>query len=96
MIWLESENVVGKNFPKWVRSVGISEDGTVFVPAAIAGNEQEVFLCTAYDGAAVATYRNHVFVPATWLAKEFPDAKELCEIMENRAKAEIANGILKD
>lgn len=96
MIWLETENPSGKKMPKWIRSLGISDDGVVFVPAAIGGNEQNVFLCTAYDGASAATYRNHVFVPSTWLSKEFPDTRELCEVMENWAKAQIAAGVLDD
>lgn len=97
MIWLETETPSGKKkLPRWVRSMGISDDGVVFVPAAMAGNEQAVFLCTAYDGTASVTYLNHVFVSSTWLAKEYPDTRELCEIMENRARAEIANGVLED
>ena len=96
MIWLEVENPEGKKIPKWMRTLGISAEQTVFVPAAIGGNELTVSLCTAYDGTAMVTYRNHVFVPSAWLSKEFPDARELCEVMENWATAQIAAGLLDD
>lgn len=96
MIWLEIENPEGKKIPKWIRTLGISTEQTIFVPAAIGGNEMTVSLCTAYDGTAMVTYRNHVFVPSAWLSKEFPDARELCEVMENWAAEQIAAGGLDD
>ncbi|PHN33537.1 hypothetical protein [Pseudomonas sp. ICMP 561] len=96
MIWLEIENPEGKKIPKWMRTLGVSEDHSIFVPAAIGGNEMSVSLCTAYDGTAMVTYRNRVFVPSTWMSKEFPDTRELCEVMDNWANAQIAAGILED
>ncbi|MBT0624490.1 hypothetical protein KIH32_11280 [Pseudomonas fluorescens] len=96
MIWLEIESPEGKKIPKWMRTLGISNEQTIFVPAAIGGNELTVSLCTAYDGTSMHTYRNHIFVPSTWLSEEFPAARELCSVMENWAKAQIAEGILDD
>lgn len=93
--WLECPNTDGKKVPKWLMTLGISDAGVIFVPAAITGREQEVFLCTAYDGTRIARYRNHLFVPSTWLAKEFPKTRELCESMEKWAKAQIDAGVLE-
>lgn len=91
--WLECENN-GKKVPKWMMTVGVSDTGLVFVPAAITGREQEVFLCAAYDGTPYASYRNHVFVPSTWLAAEFPDCRDLCEAMEKWVQIQIDAGVL--
>lgn len=87
MKWIEYEQNDGKHIPAWMRTLGVSEEtGEVFVPAAMAGNEQNVLLCTAYDGTIVASNHNHVYVPASWLSREFPDTKELCDIMVTRAR----------
>lgn len=89
---IEFEQSSGKRHPKWMRTLVISDDGDeVFVPAAIAGNEDNVYLCTLFDGTATVSAHNHLYVPADWLAKEFPKAKELCEIMKASAKASLGN-----
>lgn len=86
MKWIEYQQPDGKRIPAWKRTLGISEEtGEVFVPAAMAG-EQNVLLCASYDGTAVATNHSHLYVPASWLSREFPDTKELCDIMTARAR----------
>ncbi|WP_440985135.1 hypothetical protein ACQHIH_18580 [Xanthomonas sontii] len=86
MKWIEYKQQDGKLIPAWKRTLGVSEEtGEVFVPAAMAG-EQDVLLCAAYDGTTVASNHNHVYVPASWLSREFPDTKELCDIMVTRAR----------
>lgn len=86
MQWFEVENPENKKIPKWKRSVGLSEEGVVFVPAAMTGNESEVFLCAGYDGTTVVQYLNHVYVPAGWLAAEFPKTAEICEIINKKVR----------
>jgi len=87
MNWFEQEQPEGKKIPKWMRTFGVSENGgEVFVPAAIAGNEQKIFLCVAYDGTPSAQNHKHLYVPASWLSKEFPDTKELCDLIIARAR----------
>lgn len=79
MRWLEATNPEGKRIAQWMRSVGVREDGVVFVPAAFGGNEHEVFLCLAYDATEHVTYLDHCYVPLDWLAKEFPKSRDLCQ-----------------
>ena len=86
MQWVEMENPEGKKIPKWKRSAGFSNESTVFVPAAIAGSENEVYLCAAYDGTQTVTYLNHIYVPAEWLGSEFSDTAAICEIMSKNIR----------
>ncbi|RUO42630.1 hypothetical protein [Idiomarina aquatica] len=86
MFWIEMEKPEGTRMPKWQRSAAISDEGIVFVPAAIAGNEQEVFLCANFDGTPITNYLKHLFVPAKWLSKEFPETKEVCDIISSKVK----------
>lgn len=69
----------------------MSEDGIVFVPAAMAGDETElnVMLCASGDGQSTATHLDHHFVPSDWLKREFPKYFELIEIIEARAQTAL-------
>ncbi len=80
MKWFVCENPELKGLPKWQRSTGLSSDGVVYVPAALAGNETAIFYCALNDCIPVENYLNHRYVPADWLAREYPKTAELCEI----------------
>jgi hypothetical protein len=87
--WFESDadhwkEVTGKNIPKWKRSAGLDDDGTVFIPAIIASNEMNVMMCTGFDGTDVVTYLNHIYVPADWMAREFPETAEVCATIKRQ------------
>lgn len=90
MQWIEVENLEGKKIPRWKRSAGQSKEGVVFVPAAMTGNENEVFLCACYDGTPVAHYLNHLYVPADWLAVEFPKTAEICATISKKVREACA------
>lgn len=90
--WFSVPNPEHKRFPEWRRSFGISDKGTVFVPAAMAGDEEElhVMLCASGDGQDTAVYLDHHYVPSAWLKREFSKHFELVEIIEARAQSTMA------
>jgi hypothetical protein len=75
-----------RKFPEWARSAALIND-VVFVPAIIAAGEQEILLCASYDGAEVVVDQGHVYVPAPWVAREFPHAKETAAKIERQVRA---------
>lgn len=90
MKWLtieNSENADDPQFPEWARTVGITDQGLVFVPAGLAGSEDEVAMCMLYDGTESHLYRNHTYVPADWMAAEFPKTIEACKSIVLKAQA---------
>jgi len=89
MQWIETENNTGKRWPKWQRTAAISDDGVVFVPGGMLGNESEVLLCAGYDGVPMAIHLKHLYVPAQWMAKEFPKSAEVCELIERKVKEHV-------
>lgn len=91
--WFSISNQDEKRFPEWRRSFGVSDNGTVFVPAAMAGDETEmnVMLCACSDGQGTAVYLDHHFVPSVWLKNEFPKHSELIEIIEARAQTAFSD-----
>lgn len=87
LAWFAVDNSIGKRIPEWRRSFGVDDDGTVYVPAAMAGVETElnVLLCAQDAGQRSAVHLDHHFVPTTWLKQEYPKHLELIEIIEKRA-----------
>lgn len=86
MQWFEIDDPKANDFPVWAKSFSINDEGRLFVPAAIAKvPEQEVFLCTLSDSIPSILHKNHRYVPAKWLATEFPKASELCRLIEAAA-----------
>lgn len=62
-----------KKLKEWGRtSYYCHETGEVYLPAIAAGNELDVVLCAAHDGVGMITSDGHSYVPASWLAKEYP------------------------
>lgn len=90
--WFSVSSPERKRYPEWRRSFGISHEGVVFVPAAMAGDspEHQVMLCATDDGQATAVHLDHYFVPSDWLKRAFTKHRELIEIIEARAQQAIA------
>jgi hypothetical protein len=50
MQWFCVEQSPEQRMPKWMRSVAVGDDGVIFAPAAMSGNEQRALLCASWDG----------------------------------------------
>jgi hypothetical protein len=89
--WVVTENPSGLNWAEWKRSACMDLEGVVFAPAAIAGNEQRVFLCAAWDGnVAMILSEGHVYLPVRWLAAYSREDADLCMLVERKVKATLA------
>lgn len=89
MDWFEVGSL--PDLPQWQRSAGIDADGTVYVPACIAGHEHIVTLCAFHDGVTVILHQEHPYIPSTWMAREYPPVRDLCEKIERRLRKEVSN-----
>lgn len=89
--WFSVPNPEGKRIPEWRRSFGVSDNGVVFVPAAMADDETEmnVVLCACGDGISTALHLDHHFVQSDWLKREFPKHAELIESIEACAQRSL-------
>ncbi|MFL1545001.1 hypothetical protein [Pseudomonas sp. O39] len=85
MRWLVVNYKSLNTLPQWKRTVGISADGSVFVPAAIGGAEKTVSISTLRDQVPVRIRADHVYVPMVWLAENFPVSLEGCQMMGDAA-----------
>jgi hypothetical protein len=52
----------------------------VFVPAAIAGDEDRAFLLAILDNVAFIKNTGRIFLPASWLRRQYRD---LAEVIDN-------------
>jgi hypothetical protein len=88
--WIAVANIPGrKQLPEWQRSAAIDADGAVYAPAVLAGNERAVFLCAAYDGVSAVTDGGHVFLPTSWLRREYPCIAETCDKIEQKVRLHV-------
>lgn len=71
-----------KNYPKipmWSRYIYVTDDGDIFAPAILAGNEHSVVMCALFDGTKMVRDNGHVYLPLAWMEKEFPECKKGCD-----------------
>lgn len=85
MKWLVVSSKIINHYPEWKRTIGILNDGEVFVPAAIGGSEKKVSLSTLNTLVTVRIRHDHVYVPMVWLAESFPSSIDMCWVMGLRA-----------
>jgi hypothetical protein len=90
IVWLEPAKTVAR-VPKWLTTAGMSDSGTVFVAARVAGNELAVTLAAQFDGVPAALYRRHVFLPVDWLAQEYPATADDLKVVERRVREHFQN-----
>ncbi|WP_448477115.1 hypothetical protein [Pseudoxanthomonas mexicana] len=79
--------VPGSSEPAWTRTVLLSDDGLVFIAAALAGNEKSVAACAAFDGVPTVKIGTHIYLPTTWIAKDYPACSDLCSKAEQVARS---------
>jgi hypothetical protein len=76
----------GPAIPKWKRTLAVSDDGTVYMPAAAAGDENAVGMCASYDGVSAVVIQRHLFLPTSWLTREYPEVADICANAEAKAR----------
>ena len=77
--------------PEWVRSAALDDEGTVFVPAIITGSEAFALICAVHDGTKMVLDGEHVYLPATWLAMNYPDVSAMCTKIDTRMRAHFSS-----
>lgn len=70
------------DWPPWKRSAVLGADDVVYAPAIVGGSELAVSVRAAYDGTPAYRIHGHMFFPTSWLVKEYPDTREVCEKIE--------------
>jgi hypothetical protein len=84
-LWIEvPDSEVGRS-PAWMTRVGLAPDGTIYLPAAFAGDELEMAERATREGQYPVIYMNHAFTPADWIARVAPDKADLCASAESFA-----------
>lgn len=79
MRWFSIDEPQFARFPQWMRSFGMAvHDGGIHLAAALAGAEETVLRRASSQSVPWALQHDHAYLPAEWLAAEFPDAKTVC------------------
>jgi hypothetical protein len=87
---IEFNSPSDSKIPKWKRTLAVSHDGTtIYMPAAVAGNETKIGMCASYDGVSAAVIHKHLFLPTSWLTREYPDIADICANAEAKARESL-------
>ena len=84
---IDSPDVNTSGIPEYLRRLVLADDGAVFAPAAIAGDEERITLAAMWDGISIVSEgpkrkRRHPFLPTWWLRREYPHLEPLCDAIE--------------
>jgi hypothetical protein len=66
------------SLPLWRRRVAVTDSGTIYAAAALAGPEQRVLMMAAFDGVPGVFDGPHLYLPIEWLRGEFPGIADIC------------------
>ena len=79
---------IPKNCPKWAaRSFYDPDTGEVFLPAIIGGDsEMSVLLSVGYDGTSCIHDKGHLYVPLSWLEREYPAHKRTFKTIREKSR----------
>jgi hypothetical protein len=86
-LWSTVDDVGNKKTPAWQRSACITDDGVVFAPAAIFGNEERIYFMAAFDGVSYIYQDSHVYLPTSWLETNIKNGNELAKLIDKRMKS---------
>ena len=84
--WLCVGNEAENDIPQWMRCAALADDGTIFAPAAIVGDEGLVFLAASWDDMPCVIDGDHYYFPTHWMAREWPDIADICLRIERRVR----------
>jgi len=68
--------------PKWKRSVILMDNGDIYVPAGMVDNEDRLLLIAGFDGVPVIFEFHHLYMPITWLEKEYPKWQDVFDAIK--------------
>ena len=79
--------------PRWLRTVGIAEDGRVFVPVALV-DDKEALVCewVQADGAALQRLGRHAYVDSDWVKERRPELAFMVDAVVSAARGIQLNG----
>jgi len=78
--------IVGKSKTESaMRQTATISGGAVFLPAALFGNQDQIFICCGYDGTeTIQDASGCIYAPADWLATEFPEYQKQINELKNQ------------
>lgn len=77
-----------EEWESWMGQIGVMDDGTVFIPAVYTGaGDMAVVLCASFDGVPTVTEDGHVYVPADWVKREYPQNADVVDKILRHVKA---------
>ncbi len=92
--WLDFSNPAGRvALPASMAAVAYNRSsGEILVAARLSG-DPHVEHCARGDGVVCLVENDELYVPASWLAQEYPDSAAVCKTIRDKVSAEVSQGI---
>jgi hypothetical protein len=90
-------NAEGEHFPEWVRTFFVDAKDEIYLLAEFAG--PAVFFCAFHDAVPMVVDNRHMYLPASWMIREFPDrAGRIAEHVRRirNAKQNLREGLVPE
>jgi hypothetical protein len=78
-----------KQIPEWIRSTLLADDNVIYVPAAFAGEEDEVFMLARLARIDFIREFDHIYLPIDYLKTHYPNMSEHW----NRIECSVKNAL---
>ncbi len=72
------QTLASETLDDWMRTVGITRTGKVYVTAAMAAREEVVQIMATQDGVTTIRYNGHLYAPCAWLGTNFSNVRGIC------------------
>lgn len=77
-------------FDEWLRAFYVNDDGEIYLPCGMFGNETGALLGLVHDGVPYVSEDGHVYAPTKWLIKEYPKEAQNIAAMVGHIKRRLA------
>ena len=86
MRWFKIDDPGCATLPEDQRAIGVSKDaGVLYVAAVLGGDEHDVLQRASRDRVPFVRNQTRAYVPAHWLADQYPDARDHCAVLAKAA-----------
>lgn len=83
--WFTLQSWTEHDPPDWARTLGVSDTGQVFMPAAGLGTERDIVIKALKDAQPLAEFKAHFFVRTDWALQAVPSMADAIRLVVTRA-----------
>ncbi|MCD4825946.1 MAG: hypothetical protein K8S55_15245 [Phycisphaerae bacterium] len=89
---MEQITLENNSMPEWLRTA-FRDDDEVYLPCDAFADKQIALLGIAFDNVPFVQDHGHLYAPASWLAKEYPQHAEAINTIADSVKRKVRTAV---